>query len=112
MSKVDLLQTDLTKVSTATILCWRQPTCRLEIFGSGGCRGGNGGSKGVRDSNSGAASVETEGVSAWGYVGGSQWNQRGSGDGGKKSGGGGGGGGKRNMGSASQTLIWNGFNWK
>ena len=34
-----------------------------------------------------------------GYVGGSQWNQRENGDGGKKNGGGGGGSGGRNMGS-------------
>ncbi len=54
-----------------------------------------------------AKAPETEAVVRWrqkqreclcgGYVGGSQWNQRGSGDGGEKSSGGGGGGGGRNM---------------
>ena len=77
-----LLPTDLTMVSAATILRWRRPTCRLEIIGSGGCRGRNGGGKGNRDRGRGAAADETE-------------DQRGSGDGGKKSGGGGGSGGGR-----------------
>ena len=62
---VDLpLPTDLTMESAATILRWRQPTCWLEIFGSGGCRGGNRGGEGVRDRGSGAAAAETQGVSA------------------------------------------------
>ena len=65
MSKLDLLlPADLAMVSAANILCWRQLTCRLEIFGSGGCRGRNGGGKGVGDRGRGAAAVETEGVSA------------------------------------------------
>ena len=65
MSKIDiLLPTDLTMVSAATILCWRRPACRLEIFGSGGCSGGNGGDEGIRDRGSGVAAAETEGVSA------------------------------------------------
>ncbi len=64
MSKVDLLlPTDLTMVSAATILRWRRPTCRLIFFGSGGCRGRNGGGEGVGDRGSGAAAAETEGVS-------------------------------------------------
>ncbi len=65
MSKIDLLfPTDLTMVSTATILHWRQPICRLAILGRGGCRGRNGEGKGVGDRGSGAAAAETEGVSA------------------------------------------------
>ncbi len=63
--KVDLpLPTDLIMVSAAIILCWFQLTCRLEFFGSGGCRGGNSGGKGVGDRGSGAAVAETEGMSA------------------------------------------------
>ena len=105
MSNVDLpFPTDLTMAPAATILCWRRLTCRLEILGSGGFRGGNSGREGVGDRGSGAAATETEGVSArWIYVGGSQWNQRGSDDGGEKSGGGGGG--------TSQTPKWIALNF-
>ena len=65
MSKIELpLPTDLTMVSAAIILCWRRPTCRLEISDRGGCRGGNGGGEGVGDRGSGVAAAKTEGVSA------------------------------------------------
>ena len=49
-------------VSAATVLRWRQSTCRLDLFGGGGgggC-GGNSGGDGVGNRGSGAVAMKTE----------------------------------------------------
>jgi hypothetical protein len=53
-------------VPTATILCWRQTTCRLALFVSGSCHGpdGNHGGNGIGNRSIGAAAMETEAAAA------------------------------------------------
>jgi hypothetical protein len=47
-------------VSAATILCWSRRTCRLTLFVSDSCRGGNYDGNSVKKRSGGAAATETE----------------------------------------------------
>ncbi len=47
-------------VSAATVLRWSQRTCRLTLFVSDSCRGGNYGGNGTGNRSSGSAAMETE----------------------------------------------------
>ncbi len=49
-------------VSAATVLCWRRRTCRLTLFVSDSCHGGNYGGDGVRKRSGGVAAMETDAV--------------------------------------------------
>ncbi len=49
-------------VSAATVLRWSQRTCRLMLFMSDSCCGGNYGGTGVGNRSSGTAATETEAV--------------------------------------------------
>jgi hypothetical protein len=49
-------------VPAATVLRWSQRTCRLTLFVSDSCRGGNYGGNGVGNRSGGAAATETEAV--------------------------------------------------
>jgi hypothetical protein len=53
-------------VSAATVLRWSQRTCRLMLFVSDSCCGGNYGGNGVKNRRGGAAAIETEAVARGG----------------------------------------------
>ncbi len=53
-------------VSAATALRWSQRTCKLMLFVSDSCRGGNNGDNGVGNRSGGAAVTETEVVAQGG----------------------------------------------
>jgi hypothetical protein len=53
-------------VSATTVLRWSQRTCRLTLFVSDSCRGGNYGGDGIGNRSGGAAARVTEAVARGG----------------------------------------------
>ncbi len=88
-------------VSAATVLHSSQRTCRIMLFASDSCRGGNYGGNGIGNRSCGAAATEAEAV-AWQQwkQRQQQWKHRASG---RKIGSGGSGGSRRNRGSGCSS---------
>ena len=57
-----MLLTDLIMVSTATVIRWYQMICRLALFVSDSCCGGNYAGDGAGNRSGGMAAMETEAV--------------------------------------------------